>query len=230
MWEGEFPFPLCCLLSHQPPSVVCSISKAAGALSSTTDKLEERLRLSFFFSFSFFFFLRWPANVILHTQNGVAISSTYFRGDNLTFYPPLFFFFVFLLLYLTFLLYVFHQVSSLKSKLKKQSTATGSGVARAFMRAQAALFGSYRDALRYKPVRTKSLITNIFISTWLFTECRPHLQWAKKKKKEQAWHAIYLKILGKNNHLKQVQFNFMVPFTWFKQPYWTSLLSHIEHD
>ncbi|XP_072245292.1 DENN domain-containing protein 1B isoform X1 [Leuresthes tenuis] len=42
-------------------------------------------------------------------------------------------------------------VSSLKSKLKKQSTATGSGVARSFMRAQAALFGSYRDALRYKP-------------------------------------------------------------------------------
>ncbi|XP_039984455.1 DENN domain-containing protein 1B [Xiphias gladius] len=43
------------------------------------------------------------------------------------------------------------EVSSLKSKLKKQSTATGSGVARAFLRAQAALFGSYRDALRYKP-------------------------------------------------------------------------------
>ncbi|XP_076880427.1 DENN domain-containing protein 1B isoform X2 [Brachyhypopomus gauderio] len=42
-------------------------------------------------------------------------------------------------------------VSSLKSKLKKQSTATGSGVARAFLRCQAALFGSYRDALRYKP-------------------------------------------------------------------------------
>ncbi|XP_029284928.1 DENN domain-containing protein 1B [Cottoperca gobio] len=42
-------------------------------------------------------------------------------------------------------------VSSLKSKLKKQSTATGSGVARSFLRAQAALFGSYRDALRYKP-------------------------------------------------------------------------------
>uniref|UniRef100_A0A665X431 DENN/MADD domain containing 1B n=1 Tax=Echeneis naucrates TaxID=173247 RepID=A0A665X431_ECHNA len=42
-------------------------------------------------------------------------------------------------------------VSSLKSKLKKQSTATGDGVARAFLRAQAALFGSYRDALRYKP-------------------------------------------------------------------------------
>uniref|UniRef100_A0A1A7Z0L5 DENN/MADD domain containing 1B n=1 Tax=Iconisemion striatum TaxID=60296 RepID=A0A1A7Z0L5_9TELE len=42
-------------------------------------------------------------------------------------------------------------VSSLKSKLKKQSTATGSGVAKAFLRAQAALFGSYRDALRYRP-------------------------------------------------------------------------------
>ncbi|KAF6073211.1 DENN domain containing 1B [Phyllostomus discolor] len=42
-------------------------------------------------------------------------------------------------------------VSALKHKLKKQSTATGDGVARAFLRAQAALFGSYRDALRYKP-------------------------------------------------------------------------------
>ncbi|XP_064416042.1 DENN domain-containing protein 1B [Latimeria chalumnae] len=42
-------------------------------------------------------------------------------------------------------------VSTLKSKLKKQSTATGDGVARAFLRAQAALFGAYRDALRYKP-------------------------------------------------------------------------------
>ncbi|XP_061094900.1 DENN domain-containing protein 1B [Conger conger] len=42
-------------------------------------------------------------------------------------------------------------VSALKGKLKKQSTATGSGVARAFLRAQAALFGSYRDALRYRP-------------------------------------------------------------------------------
>ncbi|KAK5610219.1 hypothetical protein CRENBAI_009077 [Crenichthys baileyi] len=42
-------------------------------------------------------------------------------------------------------------VSALKSKLKKQSTATGSGVAMAFLRAQAALFGSYRDALRYRP-------------------------------------------------------------------------------
>lgn len=50
-------------------------------------------------------------------------------------------------------------MSSLKSKLKKQSTATGSGVAKAFLRAQAALFGSYRDALRYKPVRSSSTAT-----------------------------------------------------------------------
>ncbi|XP_072276149.1 DENN domain-containing protein 1B isoform X4 [Pyxicephalus adspersus] len=42
-------------------------------------------------------------------------------------------------------------ISALKSKLKKQSTSTGDGVSRAFLRAQAALFGSYRDALRYKP-------------------------------------------------------------------------------
>uniref|UniRef100_A0A4W3K6K5 DENN domain containing 1B n=1 Tax=Callorhinchus milii TaxID=7868 RepID=A0A4W3K6K5_CALMI len=42
-------------------------------------------------------------------------------------------------------------ISSLKNKLKKQSTATGDGVARAFLKAQAALFGSYRDSLRYKP-------------------------------------------------------------------------------
>ncbi|CAJ0965031.1 unnamed protein product [Ranitomeya imitator] len=44
-----------------------------------------------------------------------------------------------------------NKVSTLKSKLKKQSTSTGDGVSRAFLRAQAALFGSYRDALRYKP-------------------------------------------------------------------------------
>lgn len=59
-----------------------------------------------------------------------------FRGAILTLSPP--------------------QVSSLKSKLKKQSTATGSGVARAFLRSQAALFGSYRDALRYKAVSLTS--------------------------------------------------------------------------
>ncbi|XP_069573400.1 DENN domain-containing protein 1A isoform X2 [Brachyistius frenatus] len=39
-------------------------------------------------------------------------------------------------------------VSSLKSRLKKVSTTTGDGVARAFLKSQAALFGSYRDALQ----------------------------------------------------------------------------------
>ncbi|XP_070597663.1 DENN domain-containing protein 1C isoform X2 [Erythrolamprus reginae] len=38
-------------------------------------------------------------------------------------------------------------VSLLKFQLKKQSTATGDGVARAFLRAQALLFGSYREGL-----------------------------------------------------------------------------------
>ncbi|XP_066564241.1 DENN domain-containing protein 1B [Amia ocellicauda] len=38
-------------------------------------------------------------------------------------------------------------VSLLKMKLKKQSAATGDGVARAFLRSQALLFGGYRDAL-----------------------------------------------------------------------------------
>ncbi|XP_057625818.1 DENN domain-containing protein 1B isoform X2 [Chionomys nivalis] len=67
-------------------------------------------------------------------------------------------------------------VSALKNKLKKQSTATGDGVARAFLRAQAALFGSYRDALRYKPgepitfceesfVRHRSSVMRQFLET-----------------------------------------------------------------
>uniref|UniRef100_A0A3B3DT80 DENN/MADD domain containing 1A n=1 Tax=Oryzias melastigma TaxID=30732 RepID=A0A3B3DT80_ORYME len=42
-------------------------------------------------------------------------------------------------------------VSSLKSRLKKVSTTTGDGVARAFLRSQAALFGSYRNALQIEP-------------------------------------------------------------------------------
>ncbi|XP_074078390.1 DENN domain-containing protein 1B isoform X4 [Macrotis lagotis] len=54
-------------------------------------------------------------------------------------------------------------VSALKNKLKKQSTATGDGVARAFLRAQAALFGSYRDALRYKPGEPITFCEDSFI-------------------------------------------------------------------
>ncbi|XP_045715609.1 DENN domain-containing protein 1B isoform X2 [Phyllostomus hastatus] len=54
-------------------------------------------------------------------------------------------------------------VSALKHKLKKQSTATGDGVARAFLRAQAALFGSYRDALRYKPGEPVTFCEDSFV-------------------------------------------------------------------
>uniref|UniRef100_A0A3B3UUL7 DENN domain-containing protein 1A-like n=1 Tax=Poecilia latipinna TaxID=48699 RepID=A0A3B3UUL7_9TELE len=41
-------------------------------------------------------------------------------------------------------------VSSLKSRLKKVSTTTGDGVARAFLKSQASLFGSYRNALQFE--------------------------------------------------------------------------------
>uniref|UniRef100_A0A673H798 DENN domain-containing protein 1A-like n=1 Tax=Sinocyclocheilus rhinocerous TaxID=307959 RepID=A0A673H798_9TELE len=44
-------------------------------------------------------------------------------------------------------------VSSLKNRLRKVSSTTGDGVARAFLKAQAALFGSYRNALHIVPVR-----------------------------------------------------------------------------
>ncbi|KAM3873865.1 DENN domain-containing protein 1A [Diretmus argenteus] len=42
-------------------------------------------------------------------------------------------------------------ISSLKNRLKKVSTTTGDGVARAFLKTQAALFGSYRNALQIDP-------------------------------------------------------------------------------
>lgn len=44
------------------------------------------------------------------------------------------------------------QISTLKSRLKKVSTMTGDGVARAFLKSQAALFGSYRNALQIESV------------------------------------------------------------------------------
>lgn len=44
-------------------------------------------------------------------------------------------------------------MSSLKNRLKKVSTTTGDGVARAFLKTQAALFGCYRNALQIQPVR-----------------------------------------------------------------------------
>uniref|UniRef100_G1NXJ4 UDENN domain-containing protein n=1 Tax=Myotis lucifugus TaxID=59463 RepID=G1NXJ4_MYOLU len=63
-------------------------------------------------------------------------------------------------------------VSALKAKLKKQSTATGDGVARAFLRAQAALFGCYRDALRYKPVSLPCVAISICMTENAFGKHR----------------------------------------------------------
>ncbi|NXI95711.1 DEN1B protein, partial [Psophia crepitans] len=76
-------------------------------------------------------------------------------------------------------------VSALKNKLKKQSTATGDGVAKAFLRAQAALFGSYRDALRYKPGEPiifceKSFVKHRSSTTKQFLETAVNLQLFKQ--------------------------------------------------
>uniref|UniRef100_A0A8C6JHJ8 Uncharacterized protein n=1 Tax=Melopsittacus undulatus TaxID=13146 RepID=A0A8C6JHJ8_MELUD len=76
-------------------------------------------------------------------------------------------------------------VSALKNKLRKQSTATGHGVAKAFLRAQAALFGSYRDALRYKPGEPITFCENSFVkhrssTTKQFLETAVNLQLFKQ--------------------------------------------------
>uniref|UniRef100_A0A8C8SSM1 UDENN domain-containing protein n=1 Tax=Pelusios castaneus TaxID=367368 RepID=A0A8C8SSM1_9SAUR len=55
-------------------------------------------------------------------------------------------------------------VSLLKLQLKKQSATTGDGVARAFLRAQALLFGSYRDALVCTPGQPISFCQESFLS------------------------------------------------------------------
>ncbi|NXH23356.1 DEN1B protein, partial [Bucco capensis] len=76
-------------------------------------------------------------------------------------------------------------VSALRNKLKKQSTATGDGVAKAFLRAQAALFGSYRDALRYKPGEPITFCESSFVkhrssTTKQFLETAVNLQLFKQ--------------------------------------------------
>ncbi|XP_074149144.1 DENN domain-containing protein 1A isoform X3 [Sminthopsis crassicaudata] len=55
-------------------------------------------------------------------------------------------------------------VSSLKSRLKKVSTTTGDGVARAFLKAQAAFFGSYRNALKIEPEEPITFSEETFVS------------------------------------------------------------------
>ncbi|XP_015259376.1 PREDICTED: DENN domain-containing protein 1A-like, partial [Cyprinodon variegatus] len=55
-------------------------------------------------------------------------------------------------------------VSSLKSRLKKVSTTTGDGVARAFLKSQASLFGSYRNALQIEVGEPITFSEETFIS------------------------------------------------------------------
>ncbi|XP_044299372.1 DENN domain-containing protein 1C [Varanus komodoensis] len=54
-------------------------------------------------------------------------------------------------------------VSLLKFQLKKQSASTGDGVAQAFLRAQALLFGSYREALVCNPGEPISFCQDSFL-------------------------------------------------------------------
>ncbi|XP_043913592.1 DENN domain-containing protein 1B-like isoform X2 [Protopterus annectens] len=55
-------------------------------------------------------------------------------------------------------------VSLLKMKLKKQSAATGDGVARAFLKAQATLFGGYRNALVCNPGEPITFSKELFLN------------------------------------------------------------------
>nr|XP_033779300.1 DENN domain-containing protein 1B-like [Geotrypetes seraphini] len=57
-----------------------------------------------------------------------------------------------------------HVVSLLRLKLKKQSATVGDGIARAFLRAQALLFGSYRDALICIPKEPISFCEESFLN------------------------------------------------------------------
>ncbi|KAM9370976.1 DENN domain-containing protein 1A isoform 1-T1 [Phaethornis superciliosus] len=55
-------------------------------------------------------------------------------------------------------------VSALKNRLKKVSTTTGDGVARAFLKAQASFFGSYRNALKIEPGEPITFCEESFVS------------------------------------------------------------------
>ncbi|KAM6047725.1 DENN domain-containing protein 1A isoform 5-T5 [Chlamydotis macqueenii] len=54
--------------------------------------------------------------------------------------------------------------STLKNRLKKVSTTTGDGVARAFLKAQASFFGSYRNALKIEPGEPITFCEETFVS------------------------------------------------------------------
>ncbi|XP_056397240.1 DENN domain-containing protein 1A isoform X8 [Hyla sarda] len=55
-------------------------------------------------------------------------------------------------------------VSALKNRLRKVSTTTGDGVAQAFLKAQASLFGSYRSALKIEPEEPITFCEETFVS------------------------------------------------------------------
>ncbi|XP_062929426.1 DENN domain-containing protein 1A-like isoform X5 [Mobula hypostoma] len=55
-------------------------------------------------------------------------------------------------------------LAALKNRLKKVSTTTGDGVARAFLKSQAALFGSYRNALKIEPEEPITFNEEVFVS------------------------------------------------------------------
>ncbi|KAM6430949.1 DENN domain-containing protein 1A isoform 3-T3 [Liasis olivaceus] len=55
-------------------------------------------------------------------------------------------------------------ISALKNRLKKVSMTTGDGVARAFLKAQAAFFGSYRNALKIEPEEPITFCEETFVS------------------------------------------------------------------
>ncbi|XP_053329699.1 DENN domain-containing protein 1A isoform X2 [Spea bombifrons] len=66
-------------------------------------------------------------------------------------------------------------VSALKNRLRKMSTTTGDGVARAFLKAQASLFGSYRSALKIEPEEPITFCEDTFVSH-RSSSMRPFLQ------------------------------------------------------
>ncbi|KAM4662119.1 DENN domain-containing protein 1A isoform 2-T2 [Discoglossus pictus] len=66
-------------------------------------------------------------------------------------------------------------VSALKNRLRKMSTTTGDGVARAFLKAQASLFGSYRSALKIEPEEPITFCEETFVSH-RSSAMRPFLQ------------------------------------------------------
>ncbi|XP_077139651.1 DENN domain-containing protein 1A isoform X3 [Ranitomeya variabilis] len=55
-------------------------------------------------------------------------------------------------------------LNALKNRLRKVSTTTGDGVARAFLKAQASLFGSYRSALKIEPEEPITFCEETFVS------------------------------------------------------------------